>query len=141
MRILVLGMMLSLAQPASATTDPKAAVLMAQARIDDALLANNPEALAPLLTDDATRTPPNGHLSTRKAWLASMQTGALHYNSVKRTDAEVRIFGNTAIVTGVVEISTTKPTGLQSQRNRYLRLFVKQRGKWLLAAHQATAID
>lgn len=117
-----------------------AEIVAAQSRIDDALVANDPQALAPLLTEDATRTGPGGVITSREEWLASMANGRIRYVSATRSDTSVRFTRDTAIVTGLVDIVVEKPdTGRVEEHNRYLRVFVKRDGRWLLAAHQATA--
>lgn len=116
-------------------------VLAVQAAIDAALAANDPVALAPLLTVDATRTGPAGVLSSRTQWLEQMRSGAIRYRSVRRTAPDVRLYGDVAVVTGEVLIDVEKPgLGVIEERNRYLRVYVRQGGRWRLAAHQATAI-
>lgn len=119
----------------------RAAIRDAQAAIDRALTANDANALAYWLTDDATRTGPSGAMTTRAQWLEQIQRGAIRYVSAERIDTEVRFFGQSAIVTGLVDIIVEKPeTGRQVERNRYLRVYAWQDGRWKLAAHQATAI-
>lgn len=116
------------------------AIIVAQSRIDDALVANDPRALALLLTEDATRTGPGGVMTTREQWLASMTEGQIRYVSAARSDTSIRLTRDSAIVTGLVDIVVEKPDqGRIVEHNRYLRVFVKQDGRWLLAAHQATA--
>lgn len=139
---LLMFLVLAFAQPALADGTmerDQQAVLAVQEQVDGAMLANDADRMAPLLTDDFTRTPPTGILSTKAQWLESVRNNSLHYVSVERTETDVRIMGDSAIVTGIVTIETVKPeTGQTRARNRYLRIYVRQKGVWLLAAHQAT---
>jgi uncharacterized protein (TIGR02246 family) len=133
------------AAPALRAQDPRAearaAILSLQARIDSALVANDADALAPLLTSDATRTGPTGVLTTREQWLAQIRQGGIRYTAVRREQTDVRLYGDVGVVTGIVAIDVVKPgTGAQAERNRTLRVYVKEAGMWRLAAHQATAI-
>jgi hypothetical protein len=106
--------------------DHSSEVAMVQDAIDAALIANDPDKLAPHLTADATRTGPGGVMTSRAQWLGSMRSGQIRYRSVRRT--------------GLVDIEVFKPdTGIVMEHNRFLRVYVRQSGTWLLAAHQATA--
>lgn len=127
------------AQPAAQSAT--AQILALQERIDEALLSNDSRALAPLLTPDATRTGPSGSITTRQQWLESIDRREIRYLSVERRDTSLRFYGNVAVVTGLVDIQVEKPgTGPIVEHNRYLRVYVRQDGKWRLAAHQATAV-
>jgi uncharacterized protein (TIGR02246 family) len=145
MRFLAL-MLAALATVASGTAHAnpardKAAVLAVQAQVDDAMRANDADKLAPLLTEDFTRTPPTGLITTKAQWLDLLRTGKQRYLSVERTETDVRLFGDSAIVTGIIAIQVERAaTGLDILRNRYLRFYVRQKGRWRLAAHQATEI-
>ena len=127
------------ASPAAVAT--REAVLAVQTQIDDAMLANDPVALARHLTDDATRTGPSGELTRRTEWLAQIASGAIRYLAVRRSEPDIRLYGDVAVVTGVVAIDVMKPgLGKVEERNRYLRVYLRRGGRWLLAAHQATAV-
>jgi ketosteroid isomerase-like protein len=118
-----------------------AQILALQDRIDEALLSNKSEALAPLLAADATRTGPSGTITTRQQWLDSIDRRDIRYLSVKRRETSLRFYGDVAVVTGLVDIQVEKPgTGPVNELNRYLRVYVRQAGSWRLAAHQATGI-
>ena len=120
-------------------TDDITAILAVQESIDDALIANDANALAPLLTVDASRTGPGGVLTNRDQWLAQIRSSDIRYLSVARCETEVRVYGDTAIVTGLVDIEVDKPaTGREMEHNRYTRTYVLKDGGWRLAAHQAT---
>jgi uncharacterized protein (TIGR02246 family) len=142
LRLSMLAMLL-VASPALGATDAdRAAVFAVEAAADAALERNDPIALAPLLTEDATRTSPRGEMVDKRAWLALIRDGGIRYTSLKRSDARVRFYGHmTAVVTGVVDIAYSAP-GREGSRdlNRYTRIYVKQGGRWLLASHHASRI-
>ena len=52
---------------------------------------------------------------------------------------EVRVYGNTAIVTGVWNISGTTSGEERSGRMRFTRVWVRRNGQWLMASWQGTS--
>jgi ketosteroid isomerase-like protein len=131
---------LMLASPVRA--DPAhRAILSTQAAIDAAMMANDPARLAPLLARDATRTGATGVLTPREEWLAQMRRGAIRHGAVRRPPPAIRIHGDTAIVTGLVQLQVARPGAAPAiERNRYPRVFVREDGGWKLAAREATAM-
>lgn len=119
--------------------DDSEAILALQTAVDDALIANDAEALGRLLTDDLSRIGPGGMMTNRDQWLAQIRTADIRYLSVVRCETSIRFHGNAAIVTGLVDIEVEKPgTGREMEHNRYTRTYIRQADHWRLAAHQAT---
>ena len=113
---------------------------------DEARLKTDFVALETLLAEEVTRTSPTGTLTHRTEWLEQMKsatrdTGHQKYFSIERTAQQVRLYGETAVVTGIVHMRgihigpTAKP-----DTNRYLRVYVRRQGRWQLVAHQATRV-
>ena len=50
------------------------------------------------------------------------------------------MYGNTAVVTGQVNQKSTNDGADTSGQNRFTRVYVKQNGRWISVANQATAI-
>jgi uncharacterized protein (TIGR02246 family) len=119
--------------------DDSETILALQTAVDDALIANDAEALAQLLTDDLSRIGPGGVMTNRDQWLAQIRTADIRYLSVVRCETSIRFHANAAIVTGLVDIEVEKPgTGREMEHNRYTRTYIRQANNWRLAAHQAT---
>ena len=121
-------------------------VLSTEHALDEALLKTDLAALDKLLAQEATRTSPTGTLTDRTEWLEQMKsavrdTGHQKYFSIERTAQRVRLYGETAVVTGIVHMRGIHvgPTG-KPDTNRYLRIYVRRQGRWQLVAHQATRV-
>jgi hypothetical protein len=62
--------------------------------------------------------------------------------SIETQDVQVRVHGDTAILIGHANVKGRFPDGPDiSGPYRYMRVFVKQRGQWRLAAMQITPIQ
>jgi ketosteroid isomerase-like protein len=102
-----------------------------------------------VLADDFTHTSHSGLFKTRAQWLAESrsgdqaraQPGATHYDALDVDDLAVRVYGETAVVTG-----RTTPKGRNAKgqpmagQYRFLRVWVKHPGGWRAVAFQGTRI-
>jgi ketosteroid isomerase-like protein len=70
----------------------------------DALLASDVVALDRLLADDLTFHSPGGTAETKAAFVENLASGRLSYDSVDGDTALARLHGQTAIITGQVDI-------------------------------------
>ena len=91
--------------------------------------------------DDFTLIGPNGAVQTKAANLEGFRSGKTGYQKMDFSDVKVRIYGNTAVVTGIVkfigEQAGVKYTGDQY---RFTRVFVRQGGIWKHVLLQNTRI-
>ena len=102
-----------------------------------------------VLADDFTHTSHTGVFKTRAEWLAEdksggrgdVQGGRTRYEAYDVDDLAVRIYGDTAVVTG-----RTSPRGRNARgqpivgQYRFLRVWVKRRGSWQVVAFQGTRV-
>ena len=83
----------------------------------------------------------DGTLVTKPMALADLKEGALRIESFRLDDMKVRVYGDTAVVTG-----RTTPKGRNAKgepmtgQYRFLRVWLKQRGEWRAVAFQGTRI-
>jgi ketosteroid isomerase-like protein len=81
-----------------------------------------------------------GALSTKSEDIASSKKGTL--TSAKLSELDVRVEGNTAVVTGINHVTGTDDKGAAFDRNvRFTDTFVKRDGRWLVWATQGTSIS
>jgi uncharacterized protein (TIGR02246 family) len=100
---------------------------------------NNPDLVAPLLSDQFINTGSDGKVTNKAESLASAK--ATKYDSVDYDDLKVTAFGNTAIATGNFKGKGTDPSGKPLDANeRFTDTWVKgPKGEWqCVASHQST---
>jgi ketosteroid isomerase-like protein len=102
-----------------------------------------------VLAEDFTHTSHAGVFKTRAQFMAEskfdeqkdLKSGRTRYDAYDVDDLAIRIYGDTAVVTG-----RTSPKGRTAQgqpitgQYRYLRVWVKRQGKWQAVAFQGTRI-
>lgn len=141
----VRALLLSVAVPAicfaqTAAESPVDAVRKAESALRVALLKNDAEALGKLLTDDFIRTPPTTPETTKAQWLDLIRSGEQKYLTFEVKEAKYRAYGDTVIVNAVINVSVRRGTADIELNLRLLDVWVKQNGRWLLAAVQANQV-
>ncbi|MRT55584.1 DUF4440 domain-containing protein [Enterobacteriaceae bacterium RIT693] len=79
-----------------------------------------------------------GHFTTRKQVLSDVFAGRFKYTSMEHKDMRIRVYGNTAVVTGL-----TINKGHRGERDvsgvfAYTRIYVKENGIWQAVLAQYT---
>ena len=93
-----------------------------------------------MTSDDYTFITLRGEMRTKTDILKGFASGSFHYESREISDLTVRIYQNTAIVTG-----RSVQKGMENGKDysgdyRFTRVYVKQDGRWLTVALQTTLI-
>lgn len=94
-------------------------------------------ALNRLLADDLTYCHAGGKLQTKAEYIAAVMDGPSHYESMTFDDVNIRIYGETAILTGAVDVKLTNQPVF---RVRTLHAYVEKNGQWQLVAHESTRL-
>ena len=137
--ISLIAILLTVAPLASAQTG-KAEQQVLQAEKDRfaAMIKGDRPALEKLLADDLTYTHSSSVLDTKAAYMAGLRSGKSKYEAIDRKPSTVRLYGDTAIITGDAQIK------LRSQPApfwiRYTLMYVKQGAAWKMVAWQSTRI-
>lgn len=127
---------LALSQPLngqSASAD-SAAIVALEVELSRLLAAGQIDRYATHLTSDYARTTPQGRLERRDAALASWRSHG-STRPMQPTDLWVRVYGDAAVLTGVIDAPDVGATRL-----RITKTFVRQNGRWLLAALHGSVI-
>ncbi|MGA8230999.1 MAG: nuclear transport factor 2 family protein [Candidatus Acidiferrales bacterium] len=94
---------------------------------------NNPDLVAPLLSDKIVITLADGTVHDKAGMLATAKK--TKYDSVDYTDVKVTVFGNTAIAIGGFDGKGTDDTGKPfDDHERWTDTWVMIGGKWLCVA-------
>ena len=120
---------------AQTPSDEGAAVLQAERDGCVAYLHGDADNIAKFLTDDYTLTNSKGEITKAADDIEDARSGRVHYDVFENYDMKVRVYGgNTAIVTGKTKVKGNaqgKPIDIIVQ---FTDTFVKQSGRWRLAA-------
>ena len=109
----------------------------------DAVVRSDVAALEKLWAEDFTVNNPTNQVSRgRTEVLNRVRSGQLNYSSFVREIESVRVYGDTVIVMGLEAIV---PSGASADagktiRRRYTNIWMKRKGKWLLASRHANVI-
>ena len=105
-----------------------------------AVAANDAAAIGRLVADDWVIVDADGTVIDRSRFISAIESGALTHESMESTDLEVRVHGDTAVVTG---ITTSKGQYLGegfTTRERATDVLVRLDGRWLCVFSQLTRV-
>jgi ketosteroid isomerase-like protein len=113
-------------------------LLKLENEIARAIANNDVDALDGILADDWIIVDPDGGIIDKARFLGVIKSGALSHELMESTDMTVRLYGNTAVVTG---LTTTKGKFMGqdfASCERATDIFVKQTDRWLCVFTQIT---
>ncbi|HKX27783.1 MAG TPA: nuclear transport factor 2 family protein [Blastocatellia bacterium] len=116
------------------------AVLKAEQEWEEALLKGDAAKLDGLYAETLIYTHSNGSVDNKKAYIDNIKSGFSKYQSMKREEIKVSIYGTTALVTCRWTVSFSNGENKVSANARYLHAYALENGKWRMVAHQATRI-
>jgi ketosteroid isomerase-like protein len=105
----------------------------------EALTRRDVAMLDRLMADDYVLTTVSGEVVNKARVLAEVKS-ANATADVRNTEVAVRVYGDVAIVTGLVLISGKFNDKDVSTRSRYIKVYVKRQRHWRVVAAQATLI-
>jgi ketosteroid isomerase-like protein len=100
----------------------------------DALRKGDEAALASIYADDYAITNDTGEVQTKAERLAWVKANSARLSGLDFQDLKVRVYGDTAVVTGRATSTT------DALNSRIIQVWVRQGGVWRLVAGQTTAI-
>jgi ketosteroid isomerase-like protein len=133
MAILTVG--LSSARGQDAVSDLK----KLDAKLTDAFNARDVETLGKHLADGYTLIDPRGGVHGKKAYLKHLADGTKVHN-LKETDVKVKVFGDTAVVTGLLHVKGKEKDKEVSAEYRWTRVYNKTGETWHCVHEQHTFV-
>lgn len=103
----------------------------------DAVLKKDTAALDKILGDDWVGQGPTG-IATKAQVLAELKSGDAKIDSETLGEMKVRVFGNTAVVTGSDDEKSSYKGKDTSGHHVWTDVFVKRNGRWQAVASQDT---
>jgi ketosteroid isomerase-like protein len=141
------------AQVPAPKSGAEAEVLAAMTEREKVFVAGDENAVARSMADDYLQTDAVGHVQDKATWLkgyfepiaAKIKSGEFRWEVFRRTDLQVRDFGNVAVVIGALSLKSNMHwTGKEWQRSeqnkdrppremRFTQVWVKRDGAWKMA--------
>jgi ketosteroid isomerase-like protein len=107
-----------------------------------AMLGKDGNALEGLLSEDYTGITADGAIQTKDQAVGNLRSGALKVSALNISDRKVRIYGSTAVVTSLAEITGTRDGREMTGRYRYTRVYVRNpQGQWKIVSFEASRIQ
>jgi ketosteroid isomerase-like protein len=98
-------------------------------------------ALDQLLADSLAYTDYDGSFMNKAQFLSSVKSASLDADQITNENVSVKMYGGSAIVTGVYHEKGTQKGKAISRRGRFTDSWVKENGTWLCVASQSTLIS
>ncbi|KAF1714969.1 hypothetical protein CSC74_15160 [Pseudoxanthomonas yeongjuensis] len=142
MRFLILSMtawlFLAWALPLCASDADKQALLAIDASWNSLRLESDVEGLERLLGDDWLLTHSDGRVQDKAGYLKELSSRTRANQAIGNQDVEVRLHGDTAVVTGTSVQAGTSNGQPWSGRFRFTRTWIRRDGEWrMLASHSS----
>ncbi len=94
--------------------------------------------LEAILADDLTYGHSSGVVDTKAAYLETLRSGKTKYLTFDRAPSVVRVYGDTAIITGTATLSLRGQAAPFTLR--YTLAYVMREGQWRMVAWQSTRL-
>jgi ketosteroid isomerase-like protein len=91
--------------------------------------------------DDYTFINLYGQMSDKSQMVTAFKTGQTKLTSDEVSDMKVRVYGNTAVITGKVDVAGTMAGKDTKAQLMFTRVYVKKSGQWQSVAFQQTRVS
>jgi Domain of unknown function (DUF4440) len=116
----------------------EAAVLDAESQRFRAQVEKDVATLNALLAEDVSYTHSSGVRQTKAEYIKDIESGNMVYKAIEPSDQKVRVYGNTAVITGAVRIAVSVAGTERAVELLYTDVHVKRGARWQLVAWQST---
>lgn len=107
---------------------------------DSALVNNDTAVLKRLYADDFIYTNPEGRILTKEQQVNSIAVSEMNLEAGKSEDVKVKIFGNTAVMTGSFLAKGNYRGNPITINERYTTVWIKTDTSWQMVAEQGNII-
>ena len=111
-----------------------------QAKRFAAMTHRDIDGVAALLGEDLTYTHSGGDMETKAQFLKTLRSGRIVYEQIEPADVAVRMYGQTAVVTGRSTMHVRTGGQPQTFQIRFVEVDVTIGGRWQMVAWQATRL-
>lgn len=121
--------------------DAQTAVLATQTERFRAIVNADFEALESILAPDLVYTHSHGGVESKTEFLANLRSGRVDYLEMTPTRNQVRVYGDTAVLTGDISLRVAAGGQEHQVTMRYTEIYVRSDARWQLAAWQSTQFE
>jgi uncharacterized protein (TIGR02246 family) len=125
---------------ASRNGNAEQAIRQLMSELANAQLKGDTATLDRIWADDFTFTNSSGEVQTKAQRLAEIKSGELKFDSLSRDEVQVRVYGETAVVTSRGTVKGQRRGQDLSGQSRSTTVYVKRQGRWQVVAQQVTRI-
>jgi ketosteroid isomerase-like protein len=105
-------------------------LLKLEKQFAEAIVRNDLEGIGRLVTDDWIIIEPNGEIVDRARFFEVIESGALTHEMMESENFRVRVYGDSAVVTGVTRTKGKFMGQEFSIQERATDVFVRRDGRW-----------
>ena len=116
------------------------AIRLLEEERNQAILHGDAAALQRMTSDDYTFVTLRGEMLSKAAIVENFRSGAAKYQSREISDLNIRVYGNSAVVTGRAVQKGAENGKDYSGDYWFTRVYVNQGGRWITVALQTTMI-
>ena len=142
MRIQLLGLLAMI--PVMAAAEPPARDVAELTRLSDAwdkaIVRKDEQAVADNMAEDFRQIDGYGNLETKKSFVAGIVDPKLTIDPYTVEDFEVRLYGDTALLSGRTHMTGRYDGKVFETNYRYIDIYVRRNGTWKIVSVQITRI-
>ena len=112
------------------TSDAEEELLKLEKEFANAIVKNDPEAIERFVADDWIIIDPDGRIVNSNRFFEAIKSGALTHEIMESEDLHVRVYGDSAVVTGLTRTKGKFMGRDFSTEERATDVFVKRDGRW-----------
>jgi Domain of unknown function (DUF4440) len=138
MRRMLTAMMVMIATTLLVAAGPEDAVKEAGAGWRQGAIKQDKALLEKYLADDLVYTHGGGQAETKAQYIANVMKGPSHYKAMESSDTRVRIYGRTAVLWGLVDVTPGKG---ETYRTRTLEIYTQNAaGLWQMSQKESMRV-
>jgi hypothetical protein len=118
--------------------DMEQQVLQLEQQRMQAMMDADAETLNRVLADELTYVHTTAKLDSKESFIGALSSGDLNYESITSTESQVRIYGDTAVVTGNGDVRVTSGGRHNTFSISYTDVWALRDGHWQMVAWHAT---
>jgi ketosteroid isomerase-like protein len=110
------------------------------AKLTEAFKTRDFDTLGKHMDENYILIDPRGETHNKKTYLKHLADGKAKFGELKETDVKTRVFGDTAVVTGLLQVKGKVEDKEVNAEYRWTRVYNKKDGEWICVLEQHTQV-